>query len=281
MSLSDWTPASLLTWLRSAVLLPQPQTGPDFAAPFLIRQEGNTVAVDDLTSLLKTPVRKTGKVDFSDVIDFGRYINEHSQAEATFADYKGKVVISYLDHHKRHLQGVVGAGNEAGWNKHVATFRPLYTRAWSEWRGGEGKWMKPLDWHSFIEDHVAQLVSPNAADLQELALKFEASKKVEFGHRKNLHDGTIEVAYSETLEEGVIKGALKVPKQFTLRMPVYEGEATIDIDCRLGYTFGANGMAWSYKMLTAADVEDAAFEGQLKRLDSEEGITVYHGKWQG
>jgi uncharacterized protein YfdQ (DUF2303 family) len=132
----------------------------------------------------------------------------------------------------------------------------------------------------FIEDHRADIQSPPAADLLELAQTFQATTKVSFKSGSVLKSGQRQLQYvEETQASAGQKGNISIPDEFQLALRVYEGAEVADaVTARLRYRIDGDGrLGLMFVLDQLPDVVNAAFEGVIAQLDEQVGVPIMRG----
>jgi uncharacterized protein YfdQ (DUF2303 family) len=220
------------------------------------------------------PRRKRGTVIVRDVPSFLAYYDKHSDASSeVYADRAGRRVTAVLDAHE--AEGLIGATSDthARWGLHRVELQLKHSDSFEAWAAYNGRAMAQLAFAEFVEDHRADITSPPAADLLELAQSFQATTKVTFRSGTRLKSGQRTLSYVEEQAASGGSGDLTIPDSFDLAVPVFEGATVADpLTARLRYRINEGKLAMIYVLDRLAEVVDAAFEGIVAEVDA--GVTV-------
>lgn len=240
--------------------------------PVVILKDGEVaVAVAELIDKLQpTPRRKTGTVEFITAESFITYANTHKGAgTAIFGDRDGAKVVGVLDGH---------SALAPGWGEHRAVLKLELERRWQDWAKLDRKQVGQEAFVEFLEDHKADIASPDAAELIEVCTALRGKKGVEWASGVDLQTGAIQLSYQETLEAtSARKGTLTVPAHLTLGLKVYRGQAPYRVDARLRWRITDGKLAFVLVLDAPEDVIDAAFADVVEAIGTSVELPVLFG----
>ena len=232
-----------------------------------VRQVGNTpfvlvpggTKVEDLERLLYRPTRKRAKVTALTAAGFIAYFNRHSAAQAdgestVYADTIGHRFVGILDD---------DSAASASWRTHVVTYDCPLSPEWVAWSRQDKQAVTQEQFAQFIERHLPDIINPAAADMLEISRTLEAKKSVEFSSGIRLANGENELKFNETIDGSASKGNLRVPDEFAIGIPVFQGGDTYKIVCKLRYripTSQGKGLAMWFEMVRPEKVIEDAFK---------------------
>lgn len=207
----------------------------------------------------ETPRHPSGTRTVTDAASFVGYVLRHGLAGTeVYAHTNSSSVVAVIDSHE-------GASGEPGWQKHKLTLALEHTKAWIAWAardlGANPKaWMDQQEFAEFIEDRALDVIEPDHARLIELATKFEASTKVEFGSAVRLDNGEVKFEYSETVgpRKGT-KGEIDLPKELKLGLRPYIGGPIYYVWAQLRYRIRPEGLVLGYALQRPENILEAAF----------------------
>lgn len=221
--------------------------------------ESGEIGFHDTDAWADTPRRAIGARVVTDAASFVAYVQRHglSQTEV-YADTPNSAVVAVIDSHE-------GAGRSPGWQKHRLTLSLEHTKAWKAWAEhdlGQNPrgWFGQQEFAEFIEDRALDVQEPDHARLIEVATKFEATSKVEFGSAVRLDNGEVQFQYTETV--GAKKGtkdAIEFPKELKLAIRPYIGGPIYFVFASLRYRIGADGLRLGYALQRPENILEAAF----------------------
>lgn len=207
----------------------------------------------------ETPRHPSGRRTVTDAASFVAYVGRHGlSGTEVYAHTNSSSVVAVIDSHE-------GAGGEPGWEKHKLTLSLEHTKAWLAWAardlGANPKaWMDQQEFAEFIEDRALDVIEPDHARLIELATRFEATTKVEFGSAIRLDNGEVQFEYSETVgpRKGN-KGAIDLPKELRLGLRPYIGGPIYFVFAQLRYRIRQEGLVLGYALQRPENILEAAF----------------------
>lgn len=170
-----------------------------------------------------------------------------------------------------HEQSVVFANESAGsltavlnfdgWRDHVVKLALKRSDAMERWITRDGALYSQEQFAEIIEDGLADIIEPDAADMLELAQTFQATKSVQFESGTRIASGAVRFQYAETIDAKAGRGGeLQVPSSFVLGIPIYRGGARIQVRANLRYRIGRGGLQLGFKIVALDDILRGAFE---------------------
>lgn len=218
------------------------------------------------------PRFKIGKVIVRDAASFIAYWEKHSDdGSEIYADRKAGTVTAVLDAH---------ADDAPRFGRHRLALELRHTDAFLAWQQRSGKLQPQVAFAEFIEDHRADIASPPAADLLELAQTFQATTKVTFRSGTALKSGQRQLTYVEEQNATAgSKGQITIPDEFQLALPIYEGAEVADaVTARLRYRIDGDGkLGLMFILDQLTEVVNAAFEGVVALLDDQVSVPILRG----
>lgn len=236
-------------------------------------RDGGVELVDLTTEHYRdAPKRKKGTTVVRDAKSFLAYWEKHSDVGSEiYADRDQGKVTGLLDAHMADAPRFGG---------HRLTLQLKHSEAFTAWSSRSGKLMPQVAFAEFIEDHRADIQSPPAADLLELAQTFQAITKVTFRSGTTLKSGQRQLQYvEETSAAAGAKGNITIPDEFQLGLMVYEGAEVADaVTARLRYRIDGDGrLGLMFILDQLSDVVNAAFEGVIAALDEQVEVPILRG----
>lgn len=222
------------------------------------------------------PRRKTGRTTVRDVASFATYWAKHNQdgRSEVYADRASLTATAVLD-----APGGNGP-DDTGWGQHRLILQLKHSSAFQAWKGCDGRDMTQEQFAEFLEDNRADIQSPPAAEMLEVAQSIQAATKVDFSAGYRLVDGQRRLAYVETVESRAgAKGELAIPAEIRLAVPVFDGAQVADeLVARFRHRISSGSLRLMYKLDRPDDVVDSAFEGVVADVAEACGATVMRGQ---
>lgn len=232
-----------------------------------------------------SPRHESAKRTATDAASFVAYVNRHKRAGTeVFADTPHSSVVAVIDSHEP-------TGGLSGWQGHKLTLSLEHTKAWLAWTERDlgqnpRSWFGQQEFAEFIEDRALDVQEPDHARLIELATRFEAAKKVDFGQSTRLDNGEVQFQYTETVgpKKGT-KGALEFPKELKLALRPYVGGPIYYVFANLRYRIGEDGLRLGFALVRPEVILENAFadivteirDGRTDKIGDAEPVVVHEG----
>jgi uncharacterized protein YfdQ (DUF2303 family) len=203
---------------------------------YLVATADGDVKTIDLTGPEHTGqlARKTGRTTVRDATSFlTYYAKHHDDASEVYSDVEALSVTAVLDAH---------SADEPGFGEHRLHLQLRRTKAWEEWLNLDNKLVSQDTFANFLEDHLPELVEPDAATMLEIAQSIKASTKAEF----------------------------QIPETFAIAVPPFEGADAYRMTARFKYRIDRGQLALGFKLEQPEERAKAAFADVLAAID--EGI---------
>lgn len=241
-------------------------------AVYAVRGPGGTTTKLDLTGeqYRDAPTRKTGTYTFRDAASFLAYWGKHSDEDSEiYADVEQLRITAVLDAH---------TPDGPRFGQHRAHLSLRHTPAWEQWIRQSGRLMDQEPFANFLEDHLPELVTPDAATMLEVAQSIQAATKGEFQSGTRLTSGERKFVYTETIAaKAGQKGELTIPEVFVIGVRPFEGADAWTLNARFRYRLNGGGLQLGYKLERADDVLREAFAAIVKQVDDQVTVPVLNG----
>jgi hypothetical protein len=209
------------------------------------------------------------------------YTNRFSDMRSIImADYDRGTICARLDwHHSNDDEAPAALAAQA--NTHSCTLKLLPSEEFSRWNAFEMAAPKTGGMHSqaefaaFLEENAADVIIPDPTVLIEISRDLEAVQGVNFASRTRLESGDRAFTY-ET--ETKTKGELRVPREFTLAIPLYNGEPAIEIRCALRFQVTPGGLLLGYEWRRVEYARRSHFNAIAHSVAEETGRPVFFGR---
>ncbi|MBW4982522.1 YfdQ family protein [Mameliella sp. CS4] len=201
------------------------------------------------------------------------YANRFSSAESLLiADIDSLRVMACLDYH---------AGNQdseplvPGPRKHTATLQLRESEEFKRWNEVQGELIDQMAFAEFLDENASDIIDPEPTVMIEIARDLEATQGVNFKSSTRLQTGERSIVY-ET--ETHTKGEMKVPTQFTLQIPLFAGEAPVDITASFRFRPSAGGLKLGFVWRRVEYRRQAEFQQVATRIAEGTGLPVVFGR---
>lgn len=234
---------------------------------------GDKLEIVDLTTdqYRNAPKRKAGTVQVRDVPSFAEYWHKHSSpASEVYADRDARTVTAVLDAH---------GAETPGWQRHRLVLALKFSEAFKAWQERDGRFMTQEQFAEFLDDQRADIRTPSAAEMLEVAQTIQGTSKVDWqaGHR--LVDGQRRIGFVETnTATAGTKGELVIPTEIVIGVQVFDGaEVAHALTARFRHRIENGALRLMYKLDRPADVVTAAFDGAVAELGQACACPVLRG----
>ena len=197
-------------------------------------REGHAVVqtVIDRECYLPNPLRKTGNVQLIDVDSLIAYVNRHRVESSVCYLRPGpngtsSVFGVILDDH---ASGRYTEATLAGWRSHRVFATLKATREWTRWAQADGHMLRQEQFANLVDEGLAQIVSPPAADVLEMAQTLQGGVSVSWRNSHRMDNGETQIAWVEEIDGKAGKdGKLTIPSHITLRLAPWQGGPTVEL----------------------------------------------------
>lgn len=140
---------------------------------------------------------------------------------------------------------------------HKATYTACKTDKIKAWQAMCSKPLNQIDFGLFLEERAIDVIQPEAAEIMEMVMTFEATKKVEFKSSTRLADGSRQFSY---VEDNQTRGGMTLPDKIIIRAPIYQGMEPQDIKFLLRYRINEGSLKFIIEMHDKDEILREAFE---------------------
>lgn len=162
--------------------------------------------------------------------------------------------------------------------RHTATLQLRDSEEFKRWTAMEGALHDQMAFAEFLDENASDIVDPDPAVMIEIARDLEATQGVNFKSSTRLQTGERSIVY-ET--ETHTKGEMKVPTQFTLQIPLFAGEAPVDIVASFRFRPGMGGLKLGFVWRRVEYRRQAEFQALATRIAERTGLPVMFGRTKG
>lgn len=214
----------------------------------------------DLSAWREQPVRKTGVYHPATVEAFIAYVGHHAIPDMT------TVWVHPTSGHVEALIDDNGAA-EPGYGQHRAVLELTPTPEWVYWTRKDGEMVAQSEFAEHIEGGLEEIVTPDAAEMLEIAQSFHASTGAQFRSSTRLSSGEQRLQYDEEIKATAgATGDLTVPTVIMLAIAPFLGEDRYKITARLRFRLNGGQLRLGYQLDRPDSVQRDALEGIASRL---------------
>lgn len=146
------------------------------------------------------------------------------------------------------------------WGDHKSVFHYPKSESFSRWSecvSTTGTKLSQSDLALLFERRAADVVTPDAATMQEIAATLEANTKVSFKSGVRLQNGDRQFIFEHQTEAlAGTKGTLEIPEQFRIRTTLWEGAMPVEMDVKMRYRIADGNLIFILEWAGLADAED-------------------------
>ena len=238
----------------------QTRTVDESSAPFALVPEG--FKVESLEKTLEHPLQIRQKVNLKTAASFIAYVIRFGDQFSTiFADQDNRAFRAILDFH---AQGENHEEHTASWNNHTADYACPLSREWQAWSQHDSDKMNQLQFAEFLEDRAQDIVSPSGAELLDIALKFNVTRKSVFSSGIRLSSGEVQFQFSDQNEK---KSTVEVPEEFTIGLAPFHNGEPYEVKARLRYRINDGCLLIWYQLIEPEKVIEDAFAGVMAEIE--------------
>lgn len=199
------------------------------------------------------------------------YVNRFSdQRSILIADYDAGRIAARLDYH-----GAKEDGLDPNPGEHNATLVLRPSEEFRRWNAIQGKRLEQADFAAFLEENAEDIVDPAPAVMIEISRDLEATQGVVFKSSTRLENGDRGFVY-ET--ETRTKGEVVVPRQFTLEIPLWQGEEPTQLRCAFRWQVSGGGLLLGFEWRRVEYQRRAYFTEIAYQIAEDTGRPVYFGR---
>lgn len=220
-----------------------------------------------------------------ELVDTEKYLPAPLRARGT---YRPATVEAFIDYAKRHAdeeQTTIWVHPTAGKvravlddnapdgparREHTAALDLLIAPEWTHWLSKDGRLGSQEEFAEHLEDGIAQIVEPAAADMLEIAQSFHASQSASIRSATRLQSGQVSVVYDEEIKASAGQsGQMEIPTEFELAIPPFVGEEPYAVTARLRYRLNSGQLRIGYRLEQPDAVVRDALSKIAEKLEGE------------
>lgn len=245
------------------------------SAPMLFLPNGNA-GRGELVSLerfLAAPLRKRGDIVVYDPASFNQVVRDNDGAGnvAIYVDRNvGKpAIVAVLNGH-----GKTGPG----WGdlRVRIAFRP--TPQWVKWQGIDGKLLGQTEFAEFVEDNLADIIQPAAAQMLEIVTQFQATRTTAIRRAIRLSNGLMQFEHTDNIDAKVGAGHIEVPEEITLSLAPMLGSPLYQVPARFRYRLTDGALKLGIKLQRIEDLMRDVIDDVVQKIEVSTNISVLEGE---
>lgn len=259
--------------------------------PFLVKSDGGVVVLEALVKMADQrapqPRELAGRATLRDEAGLIAHMLRFRDGDSALF-YDGEKLLAVYDYHRPMVppaegQPFITRNDKARWGRHSAVFTPLLSPEWKAWVMGAGKMLGQAEFADFIDEHASDIAMPNdqrpsvptVADLATMAMTLKVTSQDVCEATINRTTGEYHmVAKSEQQPTG----QTKIPKEFDVEIPIYEGGQKYRFACAVRFRKGAdNKPTFGWVVRGADKLLRDAFAEMAARVSDKTGVPAFAG----
>ena len=269
MNDTDNLPLQALNAAIDAARIANPVIGQPDGSNFAFVPEG--FHLKDISDPNRLPDHISQTVTVDDRDSLTNYANRYKDKRSILlADYDAGKIIAQLDWHKTNDEGL--ARQHAA---HSATLQLLDSEEYARWNAMEGEMHSQQDFALFIEENVADILQPDHTTMLEICRDLEATQNVNFKSGVRLDNGDRSFTYED---ETKVKGDMIVPTEFSLEIPLYNGEEPTEIHAKFRFRPTPSGLLLGFRWHRVEYKRQASFREMATLTAENTCCPVFFGR---
>lgn len=200
------------------------------------------------------------------------YVNRFSDGRSVIvADIDAGKIHGLLDYHGDSLDGGLSAQAVA----HRATLHLRDSEEFKRWNAIQGTLQEQAEFAAFLEENAEDIADPDPTVMIEISRDLEATQDVTFKASNRLENGDRAFIY-ET--ETKTKGDIRVPREFKLSIPLYQGEEPVTLRCAFRWKVSGGGLVLGFEWRRVEYMRQAFFQQIATQVAEETGRPVFFGR---
>lgn len=224
----------------------------------------------DVDRTLPYPRRRSGTVTLITVTSLIDFLKRHADdAACCYVDPQSLRFVAVLNDHYE----------EAGWRDHRAVLQLEATPAWLRWSGANRTMLDQEAFAELVEDGLAEIVTPDGADVLELAQSMHATTAAKFRSDRRLANGRVQLEYVEEVDARAgADGSMVIPSEIVLAVSPFAGSEPVEVRARLRYRLHGGKLTLGIVLNQPEQVVWTALEHEAERVSTETGVLVVWGQ---
>lgn len=232
-------------------------------------------SLQDISDPLRISPRVRHVVRLDDRVSTTAYINRFGDERSVLiADFDTSTISAVLDFHHGNVEATDGVPLP-GPCEHRADFKLLPSEEFTRWDAMEGQLHSQAVFAEFLDENSCDIALPEAATMVEIARDLEASTDAAFRSAVSPESGDRKFTY-ET--ETKTKGDVIIPKQFTLNIPLYNGEGPEMLNARFRFRATPEGLQLGFVWHRVEYQRRAFFTAIATQIAEDTGRPVFAGR---
>lgn len=262
--------------------------------PYVIKADGTPVIIDALLKINEARAEKPRELAGQAKLITEAALIAHMQR---FRDsdsvlfYDGARLLAVYDYHRPMAsppdgQPCMVRNEKARWGRHTALYVPQLSPEWKAWVQGAGKLLSQVDFADFLDEHACDVAMPSetrpdvptVADLATMALTLKVTSEDVIESAINRTTGEYSLVAKQ---EQKTTGQTKIPKEFDIVIPIYEGGQRYRITCAIRFRKQDSRALFAWVVRGTDKLLREAFADIAERVSKETGVPALAGSPEG
>lgn len=224
----------------------------------------------DLERLLPAPRTTRATAILAGPADFLAYVERHKLANTVVwcefnpQTFKLKFT-AVIDEHAR---------SAPGWRRHTATLDPLMSAEWKVWKNQDRSALHQTPFAEFLQENTEDIASteqsaaagfPTALQMLTMATNFVHNEERSLKSSVRLQSGGVRLTYVADADKGTTED-MAMFERFQIGIPVFHGAGAWAIEARLKYRNNSGKLSFTYELVRADRVHQAAAEALIDQV---------------
>ena len=217
------------------------------------------------------------RVEVDQRASLAAYVNRFSDARSILiADYDAGAIRAVLDwHYDNQSPDEPALALSPQPRAHTCTLKLRASEEFRRWAAMENAYHEQAEFAAFLEENAVDVVDPEPAVLIEISRDLEGTQGVTFKSLTRLENGDRSFVY-ET--ETRAKGDIRVPREFTLEIPLYEGEEPTSLRCAFRWRISGGALQMGFQWRRVEYQRRAHFAQIANAAAEATGRPVFFGR---
>jgi len=233
------------------------------------------------------PKHITQAVQLQTLMSMCDYMNRFKNNDSViFADIAANRILGIVDYHTEATEAVEP---KASHTKHTAALTLPFSVEWQTWTGVDGRLMSHVDFATYLEENAMDVLPlPPARDAHGapiedapttlLELCREMQLKGSYGATSSVRNGDYNYIEMQKGDDITTKRGLVVPQSFQLMIPVYFGEAAVQMTAFLRKSSTEGVLKLGLKLQRPEEARQNEFHRIVGEVAGMVGLTTLYGK---
>lgn len=216
--------------------------------------------VEDLEKFLDNPVRTRENVAIGDMESLIAYTGKF-QGDRTLCFALPDRIGAVLDYH---------TSDSPSWGTHIVQYAYEETLEWKDWIAKNEQPFGQLELGEFIEDHMDNIVEPQAARLLEVVTSFQELRSANLTSAVNTQNGMVKLTFLEDNKQGDVL----LPSEIKLGIAPFKHGPSYEVRAKVRYRVTGPAVKIWYKLNRPDKVKDDAIKSFRDTYAEKSGLKV-------